>query len=47
MRWVPELVPSLGDQIKAKDTGHSRPSFKDDGLFDFDVNEFYKTVRVV
>ena len=44
-----EVDPLAGlshdDQIKAKDTGHSRPSFKADGLFDFDVDEFYKTVR--
>ena len=31
-------------QIDAKDTGFSAPSFKDDDLFDFDVDTFYKMV---
>ena len=29
-------------QIDAKDTGYSAPSFKDDDLFGFDVDNFYK-----
>jgi len=33
---------TLWDEIDAKDTGFSAPSFKDDDLFGFDVDNFYK-----
>ena len=31
----------LWHNIKARDTGNDRPSFKTDGYYDFDVNEAY------
>jgi len=33
---------TLWDEIDAKDTGYSAPSFKDDDFFDFDIDNYYK-----